>query len=127
MKLNYRGIHYEFDRTPIDMEPGPVKGKYRGRPWEIHYPRHMNVPQAVMALKYRGVAYRTTETGGIATPPASDRIPTQVPKPATLEAQLATVHKAYLLQRLTHRLEVAKAKGDERLVHLLELEQQQIA
>lgn len=133
MKFKYRGRSYEYKPSEIEMEPGPVVGKYRGQQWQLHYPRHMNVPQPAMALKYRGIAYRTTETGGIETPRPKTvdgtpvQIPTKVPTHKALEAELTKTHRAYLVKRLAHRLEVARANGDEQLVRLLEWEQQQMA
>lgn len=36
--------------------------------------------------------------------------------------QVATLHRSNIQKRLRHRLEVARAKGDEKLVRILEAE-----
>lgn len=40
--------------------------------------------------------------------------------------QLSQTHRANIQKRLEHRLEVARAKGDENLVRMLEAEMRQI-
>lgn len=40
--------------------------------------------------------------------------------------RVADVHRANIQKRLEHRLEVARAKGDENLIRLLEAEMQQM-
>jgi len=40
--------------------------------------------------------------------------------------RVADVHRANIQKRLEHRLEVARAKGDENLVRALEAEMQQL-
>jgi len=42
-------------------------------------------------------------------------------------AEIARIHQQNLRERLNYRLEKAKQRGDETLIHLLEAEQQQIA
>lgn len=41
-------------------------------------------------------------------------------------AELAKVHHANLLKNLEHRLQVARAQGDQNLIHLLERERDQL-
>jgi Domain of unknown function (DUF4278) len=125
MKLTYRGVSYEYNPNPQEMTESPILGKYRGQAWNIRYPRHMNIPQPITELQYRGVPYRTTATGGI-----------QAVKPQTPEIEkfarprlsdVAKIHQSYLLKSLQHRLAVAKAKGDANLVYLLEEESRHLA
>ncbi|WP_178381615.1 hypothetical protein [[Phormidium ambiguum] IAM M-71] len=40
--------------------------------------------------------------------------------------RVADVHRANIQRRLEHRLEVARAKGDENLVRMLEAEMRQL-
>ena len=42
-------------------------------------------------------------------------------------AELAKVHHANVLKNLEHRMQVARAQGNQNLVHLLEQEQNQLA
>jgi hypothetical protein len=41
-------------------------------------------------------------------------------------SKLSETHRANIQKRLEHRLEVAKAKGDEHLVRMLEAEMEQL-
>lgn len=139
MKLTYRGNRYESEPTAIDMIDSQVVGRYRGQSVTLQYPRHIPV-QPVMELKYRGAAYATTPSGQ--TRPISRPIQTQPAVPTTTVAQsvsaiatarqqalaeVARVHRQNIVQTLQHRIEVAKARGDEMLVAQLEREMQQCA
>lgn len=146
MKLSYRGAHYDHQPTPVDMVDSGVSGQYRGQQLRFTYPRHVPVPQPVANLKYRGVAYQTTATGG-ANPlaqssgtvagahpelsagerPVSIDLPLAAQVRRLQASELARVHLENIRQRLQHRIEVAKAKGDTRLLHELEREMQRFA
>jgi hypothetical protein len=114
------------------MTEGQEMGKYRGQAWAMRYPKHMNVPQPAMQLKYRGIAYQTTIAGGIETAPQSPvRVRASVRPMAHLDRELHTqlvrVHQTHLLERLAHRLDVARSNGDTELIRALERENQQLA
>lgn len=115
MQLSYRGNQYNYEPSAIPMEEGEMTGKYRGQAWKMRYPRHINVVQPVANLKYRGVSYCTTRTGGVETTsrPTSS---------ADLSAEWATIHRANLLKNLERRLIAAKTKGDRDLIDLLQQE-----
>jgi Domain of unknown function (DUF4278) len=140
VKLSYRGIPYEYEPPTLDMTEGQEMGKYRGQAWAMRYPKHMNIPQPALNLKYRGIAYQTTIAGGIeAAPPsqahnqASVRASVRASiRPVAhldreLHTQLARVHQTHLLERLAHRLDVARSSGDVELIRALERESQQLA
>lgn len=139
MKLTYRGTQYNYEPTAVDMLDSQAVGRYRGQAVTFQYPRHIPV-QPVAQLKYRGVAYTTTETGAVR--PIETSVQTQPAVPDTLVstsvstvtaarqkalAEVARVHQQNILASLQHRIEVAKARGDEMLVAQLEQEWQQIA
>ncbi len=131
MRLSYRGQPYESEPISVDMAEANVTGHYRGHQFRFSYPRHIPVPQPVLSLKYRGVAYQTTASGLITAPQLVAQ-----PKRETVRARLrsahsdrqillheaATIHSRNIQQRLQHRLEVARSKGDESLVAQLERE-----
>lgn len=128
MKLTYRAIRYESNQPPLDLVESELGGKYRGNAWQIHYPRHIPVPLTNPSLKYRGVAYhqedvRTWET----QQPAATGFPQTPPSTSISPSNLTSVHTASICRILEHRLKVAQARGDERLLKLLELEAQQLA
>lgn len=140
MQLSYRGSHYNLDLSSAEMEDSGMKGVYRGKAFPITYPRHIPT-QPSHELRYRGVAYRTTETGSIETiarRPVSAVPTAKLSAPSTylssnLSGQacrvqapnLEKVHRLNIQQRLQHRIEVAKAKGDQVLLRMLEHEMQQ--
>jgi hypothetical protein len=64
MELTYRGIAY--NTSPVQVEekaPTEVVGKYRGLDWRFCNVQPTLTQQPTVELKYRGVSYRTDETG----------------------------------------------------------------
>jgi Domain of unknown function (DUF4278) len=118
MKLSYRGDIYEYNPVAIDMVEGEIGGKYRGQSWTVRYPRHIPVPQPVLDLKYRGVAYRTG-TDTVAKPVMPDGAIATTP--AVCDS-LSETHLASIRRRLEHRLRVAKDHNNESLIQMLEAE-----
>jgi hypothetical protein len=122
MKLTYRGANYEYDIPTVDMIEGEVAGKYRGQNWNYRYPRHIPNPN-----KYGGTNYTTRRDSQ-----AGDRDVAAASAPGAVKSyptvvEVAQVHRANICNILDRRQQAAKAKGDERLLRLLELEWQQMA
>lgn len=139
MKLTYRGINYE--RTPLTLEvtEGEIGGTYRGTAWQYKYPRHIPVPQPKLDLKYRGTAYCVGDpidveatrlqrkyASAATIVPATEEA--AVPKTTRQRASedLRHVHRNNICRSLERRLQAARAKGDEKLIRLLEAESKQI-
>ncbi|XZO03695.1 MAG: DUF4278 domain-containing protein [Microcoleus sp.] len=129
MKLAYRGANYDYDIPTVEMTEGEVAGKYRGQNWNYRYPRHIPMPQHPQDLQYRGyrsdgpsqkieehVAVDTAATMAIAAAPSYPKA-----------EEVATVHRAHICNILDRRQQVARVKGDERLLRLLEIEWKQMA
>ncbi|EAW38140.1 DUF4278 domain-containing protein [Lyngbya sp. PCC 8106] len=57
MKLNYRGIDYEYNPPEIATSTGAVAGKYRGQDWRFCNLKKPPVLQPSHNLTYRGVKY----------------------------------------------------------------------
>ncbi|MGF1492326.1 MAG: DUF4278 domain-containing protein [Microcoleaceae cyanobacterium] len=55
MQLKYRGSNYNTDASLIEVENGPVGGKYRGQYWRTHTCRNQPVAQHSRTMIYRGV------------------------------------------------------------------------
>lgn len=143
MKLSYRGVSYDRNSPQIEMTTGAVGGLYRGAAWNHKYLRHIPVPQPKVDLKYRGVAYSTgdpidievvrlrreymqangstTSTEAIAQPTLVKNSRQQVVE------ELHNTHLNQLRRNLERRLQVAREKGDNRLIQLLEAEARQLA
>ncbi|NES94660.1 MAG: DUF4278 domain-containing protein [Desertifilum sp. SIO1I2] len=133
MKLSYRGTPYEHEPIALDMAEADRVAKYRGQEYRQRYPRHIPVPQAPLDLKYRGIAYSTYQTP---EPEAVD-IATHLNRtfvnspsePLTRHKRFieaAQLHRANILKRLEHRIQVARSKGDVNLLQQLEVEKLQL-
>lgn len=137
MNFTYRGVNYKPNPPALELTEGKIGGKYQGANWKDHYPRHIPVPQPQVDLKYRGVAYctgdpidveairlqrRHTSAAASATKSAT---PTVSSRQKVMD-ELSDTHLANIRQNLEHRLQVAKAKGDQNLIRLLEAEAEQL-
>jgi hypothetical protein len=138
MQLTYRGAHYNREPQPVDMADSPIMGTYRGQAVSFSYPRHIPVPQMVHTLSYRGATYRTMETG---TPAPVARPVVSLVKPAVKRVSMPSnprwhvskaqfveyeqTHQMHIRRRLQQRIEAAKARGDYKLLNLLQNEMQQ--
>ncbi|MUL38379.1 DUF4278 domain-containing protein [Gloeocapsopsis dulcis] len=138
MKFKYRGIDYESCAPATEVIEGEVGGQYRGTSWKHHYPRHIPTPQPVVGLKYRGVSYSSGhpidveanilrrqyegKTVAKSTPEQKSTISNR----QKVLAQLNLTHTANIRQNLEHRLQVARARGDQKLVQMLEIEANQL-
>ncbi|MGL5081515.1 MAG: DUF4278 domain-containing protein [Microcoleaceae cyanobacterium] len=137
MDFTYRGIGYRTQFSPVDFVEGELGGKYRGQEWNIHYPRHIPVPQPYSTLKYRGINYKTSALSNNVValnlpttqlPGSAKSISAGLVKAGVVEAQddFAQVHRANVCRLLEHRQQVAQAKGDQKLLKALEREAQQL-
>lgn len=126
MKLSYRGTNYNYEPPALDVGEGIAMGKYRGQDYPVmRYPRHIPIPQAPLDLKYRGVAYSTHQTDeAVTTTTAPSFQPVSVPQAVT--HNLADIHRTHLLDRLAHRIQVARERGDQNLIQQLELEMREL-
>ena len=57
MKLNYRGVPYEFNPPKVEMVDAEITSRYRGVSYSFRYPRLPQGGTAPLTLKYRGVTY----------------------------------------------------------------------
>ncbi|NJL85556.1 MAG: DUF4278 domain-containing protein [Leptolyngbyaceae cyanobacterium SM1_1_3] len=139
MKLCYRGVEYDYNPPALEVTESDILCQYRGRPLRYSYVRHVPIPQPVATLSYRGVAYQTGSKGQIelaATPTESifaklgvlsRRANPMAEARRELFREATLVHQENIRRNVLHRLEVARAKGNEVLVRQLEDEMQQIA
>lgn len=121
MQLTYRGANYEYDIPTVDMIEGQVAGKYRGQDWNYRYPRHIPVPQ-----KYGGASSNTKRDVQALRDAAAASAVAAVQSYPTV-AEVAQIQRKHICSILDRRQQVAKAKGDERLMRLLEKEWKQMA
>jgi hypothetical protein len=132
MKLSYRGVHYKEAPSALEVGEGGIGGRYRGQDWRFHYLRHIPEPPPVHNLKYRGTAYRTGQPSvaqltEVAPPVAGVGRQTLLPlKKREVLDEITISHLRNICRSLEHRLQVARAKGDQNLVRLLEAESEQM-
>ena len=122
MQLTYRGANYECDIPTVEMIEGEVAGKYRGEDCNYRYPRHIAVPQ-----KYGGMNSTTKRNFQSQQDVTAVGAPYAAVDSAPTATDLAQVHRAHICSILDRRKQVAAAKGDEKLLRLLEREWQQMA
>ena len=97
MKLNYRGISYEYNPPVIETSVEKVGGKYRGLDWRFRNLKQSLVLQPPVELTYRGVAYANRSI------PTSERVPTNIGQQARWlmlhKTKAASKRAASMLQR----------------------------
>lgn len=149
MKLTYRGITYDYPLQPDLDEVGhqkPYVLTYRGLTYVVDpnaRPIEDSLP-VTYRLTYRGLSYDVVRNVPIVTPepvPAAAKATTASTQaiaplakarpetvPSTLpRSYIGRIHKANLLQNVQRRLNVARERGDQELVRMLEAELRQIA
>ncbi|MBW4525518.1 MAG: DUF4278 domain-containing protein [Phormidium tanganyikae FI6-MK23] len=128
MRLMYRGVEYEYDPTQgrhgtndsISQFREPIMLTYRGNRYQLdpNRPARSTVEQEPRELIYRGNRYWVGYPDG--KPTLSN-----VSQPKPVE-NLALTHRANLQRNLQHRIEIARQKGDNALISLLEAESRQL-
>jgi hypothetical protein len=143
MKLCYRGIEYEHNAPSLEVKEREVTGRYRGHSVHFSYVSHVPVPQPVADLTYRGVRYATTAQGEVQPATAGSVAATAEPRQPVFQSikgsdspvmqarrhllmEATEAHRLSIQRSLNHRLSVAKAQGNDRLVQLLEEELHQL-
>jgi hypothetical protein len=140
MKLNNRAFNYEPNLSNIELTESEIVDKCQGTNGKQKYPRHIPVPQPKIDLKSPGVECSTGDLveieanqlrqnyiadDSVAVPRKNEVVLTKSKRQQVLE-ELNNVHLNNLRRNLEHRLQVAREKGDENLIRLLEAEFEQI-
>ena len=131
MNLSYRGIPYVTDVPNVTMTDSKLRVQYRGAVYTYRRPLAIPVLQPVFNLCYRGVEYHTDGS------PVDSQVvipqPTLQQMPAAFQVRqqqlqgIEQVHLASIRRSVEQRLMAARAKGNEKLVLMLEAELQQFA
>ena len=143
MKLTYRGVDYDYNPPALEATESEAACQYRGQATTLRYVQHVPIPQPAEQLTYRGTTYHTTRQGQIlqlADRPAKvkkadafqvlRKLSTNTPAVKArreLLSEASKAHKQSISRSLEHRIEVAKAEGNESLLQQLERELQQTA
>ena len=117
--------------------------RYRGRSVNFRYVSHVPVPQPVASYTYRGVGYSTNSQGQIVSPAAEPAAEAVAQRQPVFQAQramatglqarrhllreAAEAHRLNIQRSIQHRIEVARAQGNDQLLRQLEDELHQLA
>ncbi|MFQ4138917.1 DUF4278 domain-containing protein [Nodosilinea sp. PGN35] len=137
MKLCYRGVDYDYNPPSLEVRESEITGRYRGRPTKFSYVSHLPVTQPIGNYTYRGVAYSTNCHGQVQSSAATpQRQPVFQPERVAVDTGLkarrhllreaAEAHRINIQQSIQHRIEVARAQGNDRLLTQLEEELHQL-
>jgi hypothetical protein len=134
MKLIYRGIKYEHTPEAVEVITEGVCGKYRGAEWKCHYPKYTPVTKHAAELKYRGASYYSGNPQEVEELKQRKKLNFIFAKNDQVflsnrrkNNQLAEIHITNLQRNLQRRLEVARQRGDENLIRILEEEANQLS
>ncbi|MGF1566565.1 MAG: DUF4278 domain-containing protein [Nodosilinea sp.] len=134
MRLCYRGVEYDYNPLSLEVKDSELTGRYRGHLTHFSYVSHVPVPQPVANLTYRGVGYTTTAQGQVQAPArvTEPRRPVFQSIKSTDNSRLKArrhllheateAHRINIQRSLQHRMDVAKAQGDTKLMQQLEAE-----
>jgi hypothetical protein len=140
MKFRYRGAEYQdlvAANEPLEANhvTESYSAQYRGQAYQVSRPNQ--VPsQAASGLAYRGAPYRVTATGQTETLSPRERaaMGRPTPNPVRVQSPLAVhtrdhladttsqVHRKSIANYLEHRMRIARAKRDLKLMNQLEAE-----
>lgn len=147
MKYSYRGVEYTPVSPSVEVTETEIIGHYRGTPCRRRQYATTDLHQPTHVMTYRGVEYgqgvNHSTTRQESPLPQTPRIPDVVPQSISVGtalnysrpsgrlglrdvSDLEKVHNTFIRQTLEHRLAVAKRKGDQGLVQMLEQEQHQL-
>lgn len=141
MQLTYRGAHYEY--TPRGAEATREETVFRAiRPtFSLHYRGSVYTvdPNAELSLPvlkpaaqlmYRGATYAlngwTKPADAVQSTFSTVSGKPGFSKKTSGKAEFATVHRSNMHTNVQRRLQVARERGDQTLINLLERELQQI-
>ncbi|GAP97925.1 arginine synthesis PII-interacting regulator PirA [Leptolyngbya sp. NIES-2104] len=127
MRLIYRGVEYEYDPTQGTRDDRfsqfrePITLTYRGNRYQLdpNRPARSTVELQPRELIYRGNRYWVGYPDG--KPMLTNATRSQP------VATLNSTHRENLQRNLQRRIEIARQKGDNALLTLLEAERRQIA
>jgi hypothetical protein len=133
MKFSHRGANYDDALSMLEVTEREIGNMSRGQKREFTYVRHIPEPLPLRNRQFRSVTYCTaqpTAAESTLTAPrvitVSDRTSLSCKKRELLD-ELMNSHLQNIQRSLEHRLQVARAKGDQKLVQLLEAESKQMA
>jgi len=103
MKINYRGVSYEYNPPQVEYGDLTQSGKYRGVDVRFRNPKKTPVLQPTLDLIYRGVAYTANEVEVPAEVASVATVADRTEAPATETSALSVQNRARVLMMNHHR------------------------
>ena len=101
MKINYRGVSYEYNPPTVEYGDPTQTGKYRGVDIRFRNPKKVPVQQPTLDLVYRGVAYTTNPVETVVAPQAET-----TPETAPVAAPALTIQERARVLMMGHHRKV---------------------
>ncbi|MEA5533779.1 hypothetical protein [Crocosphaera sp. XPORK-15E] len=116
----------------LDLDYETMMQRHQGQAWKYNYPRHIRQAPANLSRQYGRIKNHTYSIPTLENPhlPRQKAPVCSVVMPSYQEVSLNEVTKIHLgniCRNLENRLRIAKVKGDEFLISLLEKESQDLS
>jgi len=128
MKTSYRGVNFQSSAPTLEVAENDLTSRYRDESLNFAYVRHIPLPPVISNPMNRLVTEPST-TSPFAAPTKREVIDEAYYSPQVSEKilhEVSAIHQANIRRNLEHRLEVAKARGDQSLIRQLQVESQQL-
>lgn len=140
MQVTYHGTSYESNPSKQEFTEGGISGEYCGTTGQQKYLRHIPVHHSKVDQQCHDITHNVGDLIDVETTELRKNYDREAAcVPITAEAcsnkssrqqaleELRNTQLDNIRRKLEHRLQVAREKGDEHLIYLLEAEAQQLA
>ncbi len=107
MKLNYRGISYEYNPPVVAVEADQIAGKFRGLDWRFYNLKKPLVLQPGVNLTYRGVTYNNRPQTTLDKAPTASNVQESARWLMLNKGKAAKRRAASMLSRTAHQIGLA--------------------
>ena len=107
MKLNYRGVSYDYNPPAVAIDEDKIAGKFRGLDWRFHNLKKPLVLQPGVNLTYRGVAYNNRPQTTVNKAQTATTVPESARWLMLNKEKAAKRRAASMLSRAAHEVGLA--------------------
>ncbi|MGF1542390.1 MAG: DUF4278 domain-containing protein [Pleurocapsa sp.] len=107
MKLNYRGVSYEYTPPVVAVEEDQIAGRFRGLDWRFHNLKKPLVLQPGVNLTYRGVTYNNRPNTTVEKAPTETKVQESARWLMLQKGKAAKRRAASMLSRTAHEIGLA--------------------
>lgn len=123
MKLNYRGVSYDYNPPQVEYGDLAQSGKYRGLDIRFRNPKKVPVLQPTLDLLYRGVAHTTNATepaegSSVATPAVAPTVKERARALMMGRHRRVKQRQQVMLSRMDSQVGVASAEASRYWNHI---------